>query len=142
MALGKAEWRRRVAAACALHGIDLADLDELEGLPKHAARRAGHKSDTYQPNHALAVMLAERLDLPVGMFEDEGWRPGDGVSDPQLTAINRKLDLIMERLGIGEEPVEDSESAIKATEEIAAELSQEPDHSELPDTGSQPASGS
>lgn len=75
MALSKAEWRRRVAAACALHGIDLADLNDMEGLPKHAARRAGHDSDDYRPNHALALALAERLELPVDWFEAEDWRP-------------------------------------------------------------------
>lgn len=76
MALAKAEWRRRVGAACALHGLDLSDLaDAFEGLPRDAARRAGHPSDDYSPNHALALALAERLELPVDWFEAEDWRP-------------------------------------------------------------------
>lgn len=75
MALGKAEWRKRVAAACALHGIDLSELPRFEGLPQDAARRAGHPSDDYLPNHSLALALADELGLPVDWFEAEDWRP-------------------------------------------------------------------
>lgn len=106
MALSKSEWRRRVAAACELHGIDLKDLEALDdGLPKGAARRAGHPSDTYAPNHALAMILAERLELPLAWFEDEDWRPliGDEPAIPAETKLGlarqqQGLDMLREGL--------------------------------------------
>lgn len=91
MALDKAEWRRRVAAACELHGIDLKDV-ELEGLPKGAARAAGHESNhTVFPNHTLALALAERFDLPVAWFEEEDWRPLVGEEQPMPPAAELGL---------------------------------------------------
>lgn len=82
MTLSKAEWRKRVKAAAALHGWELSDLNEPvarmagKGTPIDAARRAGHESDdSYGPNHALALILAELLEVPVAWFEEEDWRP-------------------------------------------------------------------
>jgi hypothetical protein len=75
MALSKEAWKQRVDAACALHGMDLSDLPDFDGLPQRAAARAGHASDNYQPNHSLALRLAEELELPVEWFEAEDWRP-------------------------------------------------------------------
>lgn len=76
-ALSKRQFRRRVAALCELQGIDLGDLDSVtavRGLPVGAAKRAGHESDKYQPNHALNLVLAEYFDVPVEWFENEEWR--------------------------------------------------------------------
>lgn len=75
--LSKDEWKRRVDAALSLRGEELGDLRHVvkeKGLPLNAAARAGHDSDAYEPNHALALVLAEITELPVAWFEVEDWR--------------------------------------------------------------------
>lgn len=107
MALSKNEWRRRVQAICVLNGMELSDLSDVvrrHGLPKNAAARAGHESDTYMPNHALALVLAEELEVPTTWFESEEWRPLLGAAggspvtkddlDAGLSELNEALDEI------------------------------------------------
>jgi hypothetical protein len=98
MGLSKDEWKRRLEAALALRDKELSDLKYAvheQGLPVNAAARAGHASDTLQPSHALAVVVAELLDMPVAWFEDEEWRtlvtepPAEG--EEALVALVRRL---------------------------------------------------
>lgn len=107
MALSKAEWKRRVEAAAALHGWELKDLidpvAELAGdnFPRNAAARAGHESDNYQPNHALALILAELLGVPVEWFEEEDWRAvlqrrGSGT-DEAIRGLRAKVDELVKQ---------------------------------------------
>lgn len=42
MAVGKAQWQRRLRAALELRGMDLQDLPHIEGFPLKAAAR-GHR---------------------------------------------------------------------------------------------------
>lgn len=71
MAIGKAEWSRRLDAALALRGRDLKDLPDVKGFAKKAAARAGHDSDDYEPSEMLAVATAKELGLPVEWFTAE-----------------------------------------------------------------------
>lgn len=78
MGLGKEEWDRRLKAGLALNDMTLVDLRaELlrHGLPADSAARAGRPADPYQPNHALAMVVAEVLGMPTAWFEAEDWRP-------------------------------------------------------------------
>jgi hypothetical protein len=78
MALSKKEWKCRVDAALAVRGEELGDLKQPvndKGLPVNAAARAGHESDSYAPNHALALVVAELTEFPVAWFEADDWRP-------------------------------------------------------------------
>lgn len=111
MALTKAEYRRRLDAALALTGMkrtELPDLLERRGIKRHAASRAGHPSDDYVPNEALAFALGKILGVGQRWFEE-----------PDLH------QLIVDAAPVeAEPPTEDQDLARRAKE--AAELARRP----------------
>jgi hypothetical protein len=73
MALTKPQFKRRLDAALALSGLKRSELPALlveRGIKGHSAARAGHPSDDYQPNEALAVALGKILGLGQDWFEE------------------------------------------------------------------------
>jgi hypothetical protein len=73
VALSKTEYKRRLDAALALRGMKRAQLPDLlveRGLKRNAASRAGHASDDYAPNEALAIALGKILGVGQDWFEE------------------------------------------------------------------------
>lgn len=116
MALTKAEYKRRLDAALALTGMkrtELPDLLEQRGIKRHSARRAGHPSDDYTPNEALAIALGKILGVGQAWFEEpDVSRLIDGATAPSASAIDdeaREAEEDLRRRGAGEDRPEPGE---------------------------------
>jgi len=95
---------KRVGAALAYAGIDIKDSQSQVGISAATmARIVSRTSPRGAKNEMELALVADACDVPMS-FLLEGFQPEDPTVAERVEALERKVDLLLKRLGADDPP--------------------------------------